>query len=219
MAGNVASIHGVALRITRLGADGKPVVGEKNSYVTDAFMKIGFTPEYTTGDEIEEKNAHGEICTYYQGPDVMKRVSLSLALCNPDPEVTQLLVGGQLLLPSGGGDTDPVGYASPATGEEGTPHGVAIEAFSHAIMNGRPASVNPYWHWVFPFAKLTFTGERAMENGRMGNEFQGWGLGNEDFGSGPAGEWKYASDKPFQYARTATAPVGLNEFEIVGPVS
>lgn len=213
---NAASIHGVALRVSRLGADGAPLVGPKNAYVTDAFMKASFTPEYTAGDEIEEKNAHGEVCVYYQGPDVMKRVSLSLSLCNPDPALTQLITGGTLLLPQTG--DDPLGYASPATGEEGTPNGVALEVWSHAIVNGRPAPTNPYWHWVFPYAKLTFTGERAMENGRMGNEFEGWGLGNAEFGKGPDASWAYDSASPFQYARTATAPVGLNEFvEIEAP--
>lgn len=210
---HASSIHGVALRVTRLGADGKPLVGEKNSYVTSAYMKFGFTPEYTAGDEIEEKSANGNVCVYYQGEDVMKRVTFSLSLCNPDPDLTQMLAGGTLLLPETG--TETIGYAAPIAGTEGTPNGVALEVWSHAIIGGRKAPTNQFWRWVFPFAKMKFTGERAMENGRMGNEFEGYGLGNTDFGTGPVQDWTYSSESPFQFVRTATAPTGIEGYAAV----
>ena len=157
---HASSIHGVALRATRLGEDGKPLVGEKNSYVTSAYMKFGFTPEYTAGDEIEEKSANGNVCVYYQGEDVMKRVTFSLSLCNPDPDLTQMLAGGTLLLPQTG--TEAIGYASPIAGAEGTPNGVALEVWSHAIIAGRKAGTDKFWRWVFPFAKMKFTGSQVI---------------------------------------------------------
>lgn len=205
-----ASVQGVALRVCKLGADGKPMVGPKSSIVTDAFMRFGFTPEYTAGEEIEEKGANGNVCIYYQAPDVLKRVTFSLAICNPSPELHEMLIGGNILLPSDG--TDAIGYASPALGVDSTPNGVAFEVFSRRIQSGRPAPDAPYWRWVFPYAKMKLTGDRVLENGAMANEFEGWGVGNAQYRKGPAGDWPYQTDRAYQYARAVTAPLGINDY-------
>lgn len=206
-----SSVQGVALRVCKLGADGKPLVGPNMSIVTDAFMRFGFTSEYTAGEEIEEKAANGNVCIYYQASDVLKRVTFSLAICDPSPELHEMLVGGNILLPSGGG-TDAVGYAAPAAGVDSTPNGVAFEVYSRAIVGGKPAATNPYWRWVFPYAKMKMTGDRVLENGALANEFEGWGVGNANYGKGAANDWLYQTDRAFQYARSATAPIGVRGF-------
>lgn len=208
---HAASVQGVALRVARLGADQRPLVGPKSSYVTDAFMSFGFTPEYTDGEEIEEKGANGNVCIYYQAPDVLKRVTFSLAICDPSPELHEMLIGGNILLGEGEG-TDPIGYAAPATGVESNPNGVAIEVFSRAIVGGRPAASLPFWRWVFPYVKMKLTGDRVLENGAMANEFEGWGVGNANYGRGAAGDWPHQTDRAFQYARTQTAPTGVRGY-------
>lgn len=205
-----ASVQGVALRVCKLGADGKPMVGPKSSIVTDAFMRFGFTPEYTAGEEIEEKGANGNVCIYYQAPDVLKRVTFSLAICNPSPELHEMLIGGNILLPDAG--TDAVGYASPALGIDSTPNGVAFEVYSRRIISGRPAPDFPFWRWVFPYAKMKLTGDRVLENGAMANEFEGWGVGNSGYRKGAAGDWPYQTDRAYQYAKVATAPLGVNDY-------
>lgn len=207
---HAASVQGVALRVVRLGADSKPIVGARGSFITNAFMRFGFTPEYTPGEEIEEKGADGSVCVYYQSDDVLKRVTFSLAICNPDPELHEMLIGGTVLLPETG--TDPIGYAAPPTGIASNPNGVAFELWSRAIVAGKQASVNPYWRWVFPFAKMKLTGDRVLENGRMAAEFEGWGVGNVQYGKGGGGDWPYQTDRAFAYARTASAPTGYNDY-------
>lgn len=206
-----SSVQGVALRVCKLGADGKPLVGTRTAIVTDAFMRFGFTSEYTAGEEIEEKAANGNVCIYYQASDVLKRVTFSLAICDPSPELHEMLVGGNILLPSGGG-TDPVGYAAPSTGIDATPNGVAFEVYSRAIVGGKPAPDLPYWRWVFPYAKMKMTGDRVLENGALANEFEGWGVGNANYGKGAANDWVYQTDRAFQYARSATAPIGTRGY-------
>lgn len=208
---HAASVQGVALRVARLGADQRPLVGPKSSYVTDAFMSFGFTPEYTDGEEIEEKAANGNVCIYYQAPDVLKRVTFSLAICDPSPELHEMLIGGNILLDAEEG-TEAIGYAAPATGVDSNPNGVAFEVFSRAIVGGRPAASLPYWRWVFPFVKMRLTGDRVLENGAMANEFEGWGVGNPNYGRGAAGDWPHQTDRAFQYARTATAPTGVRGY-------
>lgn len=186
------------------------MVGPKSSIVTDAFMRFSFTPEYTAGEEIEEKGANGNVCIYYQAPDVLKRVTFSLAICNPSPELHEMLIGGNILLPDNG--TDAIGYAAPQLGIDSNPNGVGLEVFSRRIISGRPAPDAPYWRFVFPYAKMKLTGDRALENGAMANEFEGWGVGNSNYRKGAGGDWPYQTDRAFQYARSVTAPLGLNDY-------
>lgn len=202
---NASSVAGMAIRVTRLAADGNLVTGPSASYVTKKFVSLGFTPEYETGDEFTTKAADGSVCVTWKAPDTLKRVTLSIALCDPDPEFTEMISGGTLL--SAGGKS--VGYKAPLVGVDATPNGVAIEVWSIANVNGRQASVNPYWHWVFPYAQMHQAGERAIQNDLLATSFEGWGVGNDGFGDGPAAPlWPFASDSPVAYARTTAIPVG-----------
>lgn len=206
-----SAIQAVALRVTKLGPSGAPLVGVKNAYATSQFTRVSFTPEYSEGEEIEERGADGSVCVYYKMPDTLKRVNLEVAVCKPQPEIYEMLADGSLLTRT----TETVGWASPLVGVEANPDGIAIEAWSRAIVDGRPAATNPYIRWVFPYAKTRMEGERALENGNMAHSFSGWGLGNTAFGDGPTGDWDLPSASPLQFARDATAPVGINDYVAV----
>jgi hypothetical protein len=58
------------------------------------------------------------------------------------------------------------------------------------------------------------SGDRVIENGLMANTFEGYGLGNANFGSGIDGRWEFpvAAERPYAYARTSWAPTGLSGF-------
>jgi hypothetical protein len=88
-----ASIQGVSIRVTRLDSAGNLMTGPADSYTTSAFMRISFTPEYEEGDEITEKGANGVVCVTYKAPDTLKRITMELAICEPDPELSALLSG------------------------------------------------------------------------------------------------------------------------------
>ncbi len=215
-----ASIQGVSIRVTRLNADGSLAdpSAAGNSYVTSGFMRLSFTPEYEEGDEITEKNANGVVCVTYKSPDTLKRITMELALCEPDAELTNLIGGGLLLSKNLGTFATPnrksIGWAAPAVGDDPAGFGVAIECWSHAIKDGKKSATLPYFHWVFPYAKLRQSGDRVIENGMLATTFEGYGLGNSLFGSGPDGRWEYpvAADRPYSYARATWAPTGLNGF-------
>lgn len=213
-----ASIQGVSIRVTRLDATGNLLNGAGDSYTTSAFMRVSFTPEYEEGDEITEKNANGVVCVTYKSPDTLKRITMELAICEPDPEISALISGGLLLRKNLGTFANPdlksVGWASPGVGDDPAGNGVAIEAWSHAIANGKKASTLPYFHWVFPYAKLRQSGDRVIENGMLATTFEGYGLGNVQFLSGPDGRWEFpvAAERPYSYARTDWAPTGLKGF-------
>jgi hypothetical protein len=177
-------------------------------------MRVSFTPEYEEGDEITEKSANGTVCVTYKAPDTLKRITMELAICEPDAELSQLLSGGLLLRKTVDGVVKSVGWAAPGVGDDPAGNGVAIEAWSHAVKDGKRASVLPYFHWVFPYAKLRQSGDRVIENGMLATTFEGYGLGNRNFGSGSDGRWEFpvSAERPYSYSRASWAPVGLQGF-------
>lgn len=199
-----ASISGAVIRLTRLNADGTTMVGPSASYVTRGFIHFTITPQYEAGTDTTIKAADGAPCVTYQTPDTLKRVNVSVAICNPDPEFTEMISGGTIL--SSGGQSN--GWAAAPIGSDPTPNGVAIEVWSKAIVNGKVASTNPYWHWLVPFAVLRQTGDRVIQDGVLATDFSGWGTGNSVFHSGAAPLWAYTTDRAYAYARTASIPAG-----------
>lgn len=213
-----ASIQGVSIRVTRLDASGNLLNNPGDSYTTSAFMRLSFTPEYEEGDEIVEKSANGVICVSYKAPDTLKRVTLEVAICEPDPELTNLMSGGLLLRKNLGSfaapDRKSIGWAAPAVGDDPAGNGVAIECWSFAVKDGKRAATLPYFHWVFPFCRLRQSGDRVIENGMMASTFEGYALGNEAFGDGLDDRWEYpvATERPYAYARASWAPTGRKGF-------
>lgn len=196
-----ASISGSVIRVTRLNADGSTAVGASAQFVTRAFISVKITPEYEAGTDITTKLADGTIGIAYKTPNTLKRVNLTIGVENPDPELTEIMAGGTILGAS-------QGYAAPAMGTVGVPNGVAIEVFSKAILNGRPAAVNPYWQWLIPYAVLDNTGDKTIAEGVLGTEFAGYGLGNPMYGTGSMNTptWPWVTDRAYAYARTTTIP-------------
>jgi hypothetical protein len=213
-----ASVQGVAIRVTRLDASGTLLNGAGDSYTTSAFLRTSFTPEYEEGDEITEKSADGTICVSYKAPDTLKRITMEVAICDPDPELTALMSGGLLLRKNFGSYASPdnksIGWAAPAVGDDPAGNGVAIEVWSFAVKDGKRASSLPYFYWVFPYVKLRQSGDRVIENGLLANTFEGYGLGNVEFNAGLDGRWEFpvATERPYAYSRTDWAPQGLKGF-------
>lgn len=196
-----ASISGSVIRITKLTASGTTAVGASASFVTKAFISVKITPEYEAGIDITQKIADGTIGHAFKTNPTLKRVNITLGVENPDPELTELISGG-IIMPGS------QGYGAPLIGEDATPNGVSLEIWSRAILNGRPAAVNPYWHWLLPQAYMQATGDRTIAEGILLTEFTGWGTGNASFGTGSTNTpvWPWVSDRAYAYARTATIP-------------
>jgi hypothetical protein len=213
-----ASIQGVSIRVTRLDAAGNLLNNPGDSYTTSAFMRVSFTPEYEEGDEIVEKSANGTICVSYKAPDTLKRVTLELAICEPDPELTELMSGGLLLRKNLGTFASPdrksIGWSSPNIGDDPAGNGVAIECWSFAVKDGKRAATLPYFHWVFPYCRMRQSGDRVIENGMLASTFEGYSIGNSLFGNGLDDRWEFstATERPYSYARGSWAPTGRKGF-------
>lgn len=195
-----SSVQGTRLRITPLQSTGAKVA-TGYTLVTDGFIKLTFGLEYTDGEEIEEKNAAGTTCIYWKGADSLKSLNIGLQLCSPDPQITQILTGGNLL---GTATTGPVeGYKAPAVGAI-TNNPVALEVWSFANIGGKAVSGSAYWRWLFPWVTLRWEGDREISNGALANEFSGQGLGNSALS---ITDWTWGGeDRPFAYVRTNALP-------------
>lgn len=225
-----ASIQGDAIRITPLNVDGT-IDSTRPILTTNGFISASFGTEFEDGEEISEKAADGSICISYKADDSMTGITFNLSLCSPDPESAALIAGGKVIVavddvlqdptqPPGPNNPvvvaagDPIGYSSPAVGAiVGNP--VAIEIWSKAIVKGKPALGQPYWHWAFPYVRVRYEGDREFTNGALSNEYSGTGVGNEALvpvGLNPANPdddfvtYKEALINPFSYVRTATLP-------------
>jgi hypothetical protein len=213
-----SSVQGVALRATRLNADGTLKSGPDASYVMERFVSVGYTPAYDGGTAINLQGANGAMLVSYQTKNVLLRADMTVSIADPDPEFSEIMCGGTIFTD----DTDPVnpisvGWAPAPSGTVSNPNGAALEVWSNAISGGRRATVRPYYHYVFPRVLVDPTGDREFANSVQGNEFSGYSESNPGFADGPTGDWEFTSDLPYQYARVSAAPTGVNGYVAVAP--
>lgn len=100
-----------------------------------------------------------------------------------------------------------IGYRAPEVNVDPTPNGVAVEAWSRAVLDNSFAGNLPFFHWVMPRAKLV-----PSEAVLLGAEdpatptFEGTLEQNSGFGTGPVGDLSFPADRVYQYCRVATIP-------------
>jgi hypothetical protein len=197
------SVFALGMRVGLLNNIGVPQTGASACYVTDNLVKLDFGVEYRDGVEVERLNGAAKACLYYASNPTIKRLTIGgLELCYPDPELEQLLGGGDVLL-----DTDgrPVGYAAAEVGSDPVPNGVGIEMWSSAIADDGVVDDLPYIHWVFPREYLK-PSDRSVSSDAFVAAFQGQGNQNPNWGTGPFNDWTHESGRVYQWARVATMP-------------
>lgn len=217
-----SSVQGILLRITPLNVDGT-IDATKPVHWTKGFISLTFSPEITTGDEIETKGADGSVCVSWKADDSLKRLNLNLSLCNVDPEALVLLTGGKTLVDASS-PAHAIGYTSaPINSAVGNP--VALEVWSYRNVGGKPGTP-PYWQWAFPYVKVRYDGEREFGNAALANTFTGQGVGNAAL----CGTGLYPTSAPyntiksratgntpevFNYAKAKYAAALINPFSYV----
>jgi len=208
------SLFALGMRVTKLNADGSPQVGTQTCYVTDSLISTELGMDYTKPDVVQQTNGSAVICVTYAAPASLTGGHIaSLTLCTPDPNITQFLIGGNILLD---GDGNAVGYQAPPMGVDPTPNGVSIELFSNAIIDGAKADHSPYFWWVLPRCYVTSGTNMKLEAANPAlPEFDGTTQQNPNWGAGPDGDWIYDSSRIWQYARVATIPDLSPGFQVV----
>jgi hypothetical protein len=91
-----ASVWAVAERVCSLDANGYCDPGA-DTYTIEQMMKLTMTPVVATGDDIEQKNAAGNLGVFAKHGDIPKYATIALEAAEPDPILEQLCCGGVLL--------------------------------------------------------------------------------------------------------------------------
>lgn len=206
------SVFATGIRVSKLQANGAPVVGADGAYVTDNLVRIEFTVEYRDDEEKERTNGQGKTCLFYSAPGSVQSLTVNaLELCYPDPVLEALLGGGDVIVDT---DDDPIGYAAPEVGSYADP--VSIEAWSSAMTDDGIDPDFPYLRWLFPWERLRHSGSRAINVDPMAAVFEGKGKQNANWGNGPMNDWDYISSRVYQVIREAAVPdLSVNDFVLV----
>jgi hypothetical protein len=177
------SLKGRVIRLTRLDPCGTPVVGLCSTIVTAGFITVGFAPEVESGEEYTQKNAWGDFCISEKDADRNKWVNVTVSMCEVNPDVLDLLGGGNPI--SDGTDTIGASF-----GQSNNTEAFAIEVWTKQA-GGSCEGGQPEWgYFVAPFCiNGAMDGEVTIENGTLEVSLKGEGQPATDaWGVGPYGD-------------------------------
>lgn len=187
------SVQACAMRVGMLDDAGAPDPGANNLYVTDSLIQVQTSYEIETGEEFIQKNGCGAICQNFKEPDILKRVTLELQLCQYDYELLSMMIGGTLIEGDvvTGGANAPIGLVLPSSSAPAS-NGVSLEIWSKAWDGGSQAVSNGgdalYHHFAWP--KTTWVpGQRTIAQGILVIPVSGIGTENPTIGDGPVDDW------------------------------
>lgn len=190
------------IRVARLDTNGVPTVGANNMYVSNALVSIGFAWEVQDGDEITQNNGCGEQVLNFKAPSSLRRGNITIQLVTPDPQLSEMLSGGDVLT-SGA----KVGLSAPPLGALAE-NPISIEVWAKRIRAGHLDSTNGYAWWVYPWISNVRPDDHTQENAPLLPGFIGEAYENDNWFDGPANDWPLPnqSDRVYQWLPTNSIP-------------
>lgn len=189
MAGPSSIIGALAVRISRLGADGTPSFNNP----TGGFLLCGGISKFehgfdiNNGQDIFEKDAAGNACVVWRQPDLTKNANFKLTMCRTDYRLNEIL-GISDAITDGG--TNIIGHAvksNAGCGGVAAPTPVSLEIWSHQWDCNVPLGNAPYQRAILPQCTLAPAGF-ARENAGALPVFNGICSANNNWGDGPFGD-------------------------------
>ena len=214
---NFPIVRGKRLRVTRTDECGTPPEpsAECALVVTKGFITVGLTSETADGDDIEQKNADGDLCISDKSRDQFKRWNLEAEFCEVDPALLSLVSNAVL---ETDWDDDVVGIRT----YQGAPEGsFALEVW--AGVPGEdclPGEAAQYGYLLLPFVIPGVLGDITIENDAATFTISGhtrgaggWGVGpydvvpiNSDNDPGPLGDAMLSSEHHLLRTTTIAPP-------------
>lgn len=115
-----------------------------------------------------------------------------------------------------GGSGDAIGYRAPEVNTTPVPNGVAIEAWTNAILDNAVATVMPYFHHIWPKCTVRMSEQLELSGENVGTpQFTARCEKNTGFGTGPVDDITIATDRVWQYVRSAGNPTDTPGFVTV----
>lgn len=177
------SVRGTRARFTRLDECCAPLAAATPCavVVTKGFVSVGYEPEISEAEEIEVKNANGDICVSDPGCDVLKWINITLSLCNVDPDLLNFITGSPLVLDSAGNN---VGNRV-QTGEACKTN-FALEVWTD--IPGQTCGVGDskqYGYFLAPCIGGGILGDWTIENDALNLELNAKARSGSSWGTGP----------------------------------
>ena len=155
------SLKGRSLRITKLDACGAPVIGLCSSIVTNGFISVEFSPEIEAGEEYSQKNANGDFCIQEKDRDRTKWVNVTLSMCEVNPDVLDLIGGGNPITNA----TDTIGASF---GPDGNLDGFGLEVWTKQAGSACVGGTPEWGYFVLPYViNGGLDGSIKIENGTL----------------------------------------------------
>lgn len=86
-------VRGRRMRVTRVNECCGPVYGECSQVVSDGFVSVEFSPQTSEGEEIEVRNANGDICVAIPACTSMTGIEVNISFCNVDTDMFAIMTG------------------------------------------------------------------------------------------------------------------------------
>jgi len=179
------------MRATKLNGCGVPVDGDESVATTDGYVSIALTAEINEAEEIEVKNANGQVCVRDPGCAEFKGYNVEITFCNVDPCLYSMLTGQDTLNNAGG---EAIGFRMNSK-KKACDSAFALEVWSGVpgvACQGQTAESGSYGYVVLPFVRAGVIGDFTIENAAV--TFTMTGAVTLDGNSWGAGPYKVYSD-------------------------
>lgn len=162
-------IKGTVIRFVKVDVCGVPVTGASSLVVASSgFISVEMEPQYEDGEEFFERTADGEACVNQKDDPVLKRVQLSVELCEVDPALANYILSASALLDG----SDTIGFKL----SEGKPtNHFSMEVWQRVAGAGAcgAGGVPRYIYNAWPNTGSVKMGTYTIENGKSSFKFTG----------------------------------------------
>jgi len=151
------------MRVTKLNGCGVPIAGPDSVSVTDGYVSIALTAEINEPEEIEVKNANGQVCVRDPGCAEFKGYNVEIAFCNVDPCLFNMLTGQDSMAAANG---DVLGFKMNSK-KKACDFAFALEVWSGvpgAGCAGQTAESGSFGYVLLPFVRAGVIGDFTIEN-------------------------------------------------------
>lgn len=175
-------VRGKRLRVTRLDECGNPPGDETEDslVITKGFVTVELSAVVSDGDDIEQKNADGDICVSDRSRDQFRRWDVSIELCEVDPALLGMLTNVVL-------EED---YDGNVVGVRQV-EGASVDTFALELWTGVPGTdclpgePTTYGYLLLPTVVPGSLGDITIENGATTFSVSGHTKGSGGWGTGP----------------------------------
>lgn len=199
----LAAIHLCRVRATRLNADGSPMAGPNNVYVSDKPIQLGVTPVIEAGADRTLVGGCDCIIATYRGFDKLKRFDLELDLGALEPALLELILGSSAILDV----ADVIGnWWSQQAFDCSTPQpNVCFEGWQTGWADDHSDAVWPYVHWIWPSTYWQIAAH-TLQNDFLQPKITGFSRGNTEWGEGIFGDLPEAAESLGGWFYSSTIP-------------